>query len=43
MNSLLLYPKLAFSGIGKNRKTYIPYILTCSGIIMMATSKNPVF
>lgn len=31
----LLYPKLAAGGIKKNRQTYIPYILTCSGMIMM--------
>lgn len=31
----LLYPKLAAGGIKKNRQTYIPYILTCAGMIMM--------
>lgn len=30
-----LYPKLAAGGIKKNKQTYIPYILTCSGMIMM--------
>ena len=30
-----LYPKLALSGISKNRKIYFPYILTCTGIIMI--------
>lgn len=35
MNGMLLYPKLAASGIKKNRRTYLPYILTCSGMIMM--------
>lgn len=30
-----LYPKLAAGGIKKNRQTYLPYILTCSGMIMM--------
>lgn len=29
------YPKLAVSGISKNRKLYIPYILTCAGMVMM--------
>ena len=29
------YPKLAFDSIRKNRKIYIPYILTCSGMTMM--------
>ncbi len=29
------YPKLAMTGIARNRKTYIPYILTCTGMIMM--------
>ena len=29
------YPKLAFDSIRKNRKLYIPYILTCCGISMM--------
>ncbi|MGN1415817.1 MAG: FtsX-like permease family protein [Oscillospiraceae bacterium] len=35
MTQMLLYPKLAASGIKKNRRTYLPYILTCSGMIMM--------
>ena len=35
MNKMLLYPKLAVNGIKKNRRTYLPYILTCSGMIMM--------
>ncbi|MGN0695295.1 MAG: FtsX-like permease family protein [Oscillospiraceae bacterium] len=35
MTGMLLYPKLAASGIKKNRRTYLPYILTCSGMIMM--------
>ncbi len=30
-----LYPKLAFDGIRKNKRLYIPYILTCVGMIMM--------
>lgn len=35
MNKMFLYPKLAASGIKNNRRTYLPYILTCSGMIMM--------
>lgn len=30
-----LYPKLAWTGITKNRNMYVPYILTCIGMIMM--------
>ena len=29
------YPKIAWDGIKKNRRFYIPYILTCVGMIMM--------
>ncbi len=29
------YPRLAWSGISKNRKTYVPYLLTCIGMVMM--------
>lgn len=29
------YPRLALSGIAKNRKIYVPYILTCVGMVMM--------
>ncbi len=29
------YPKLAGMGIYKNRKLYIPYLLTCIGMVMM--------
>ncbi|MBQ0084515.1 MAG: FtsX-like permease family protein, partial [Clostridiales bacterium] len=29
------YPKLAFLGIKKNRKLYLPYILSCIGMVMM--------
>ena len=29
------YPKFAFIGIRKNKRLYVPYILTCVGIIMM--------
>ena len=30
-----LYPKLALDGIRKNKRMYIPYILTCIGMVMM--------
>ena len=30
-----LYPKLAWDGIRKNKRFYLPYILTCIGMIMM--------
>lgn len=30
-----LYPKLAWTGIVKNKKIYVPYILTCIGMVMM--------
>ena len=29
------YPKLALTGISKNSKVYVPYLLTCAGMIMM--------
>lgn len=29
------YPKLAWTGIQKNRRLYIPYLLTCIGTVMM--------
>lgn len=29
------YPKLAWNGINKNKKLYLPYIITCVGMIMM--------
>lgn len=29
------YPKLAMTGIVKNKKTYIPYILTGIGMVAM--------
>lgn len=29
------YPKLALDGIRKNKRMYIPYILTCIGMVMM--------
>ncbi len=33
MNSL--FPKLAIQGIRKNKKIYLPYILTCIGMVIM--------
>ena len=30
-----LYPKLAWSGIRKNGKLYIPYLASCTGMVMM--------
>ena len=32
---LNLYPKLAWDGIRKNKSFYLPYLLTCGGMIMM--------
>ena len=29
------YPKLAWTGIQKNRKLYLPYLLTCAGMVSM--------
>lgn len=29
------FPKLAWSGMRKNRKLYLPYLLTCIGMVMM--------
>ena len=29
------YAKLAFTGIRKNKRLYVPYILTCIGMVMM--------
>lgn len=29
------YPRLAFDGIRKNKRMYLPYILTCIGMVMM--------
>ena len=29
------YPKLAFAGIRKNKRLYLPYIMTCVGMVMM--------
>lgn len=30
-----LYPQLALNGIKKNKRLYLPYILTCAGMVMM--------
>lgn len=30
-----LYPKLALTGIRKNRRLYLPYLLSCVGMVMM--------
>ena len=30
-----LYPKLAFDSIRKNKRMYLPFIFTCSGMVMM--------
>ena len=30
-----LYPILAWDGIRKNRRLYVPYLLTCGGMVMM--------
>lgn len=35
MNKIFLYPRLAATGVRKNSRTYLPYILTCAGMIMM--------
>lgn len=32
---IALYPRLALTGIRKNKKLYFPYILTCVGMVMM--------
>ncbi|MCQ2446204.1 MAG: FtsX-like permease family protein, partial [Clostridia bacterium] len=32
---LTLFPRLAWLGIVKNRRLYVPYILTCAGMVMM--------
>ncbi len=31
----ILYPKLAFHGVVKNRKLYLPYLISCIGTVMM--------
>lgn len=35
MNGMAFFPKLAWNNISKNKKIYLPYMLTSSGIIMM--------
>ena len=30
-----LYPRLAMAGIRKNKRLYVPYLLTCTGMVMM--------
>ena len=35
MNNAAFFPKLAWNNISKNKKIYLPYMLTTSGIIMM--------
>lgn len=47
MKKLLFLPRLAFSGIRKNRKLYLPYILSCTCMVAMfyiihALSYSPV-
>ena len=32
---LFFYPRLALDGIRKNKRMYLPYILTCIGMVMM--------
>ena len=32
---LEFYPRLAWDGIRKNKRFYLPYILTCAGMVMM--------
>ena len=33
---VFLFPKLAWQGIRKNRRVYVPYILACMGMVMMS-------
>lgn len=33
--NFLLYPKLAFTGMVKNRRLYVPFMLACSGLMMV--------
>lgn len=35
MRKFLLYPRLAAVNLRKNRQTYLPYLLTCVGAVMM--------
>ena len=34
MKTMDFYPKLAFDGIRKNRRMYVPFICTCIGMVM---------
>ena len=48
MMNIGFYPKLAFSSMRKNKRFYLPYILTCIGMVMMQyiivfLSVTPVF
>ena len=31
----MLYPKLAFVAMKKNKRLYLPYFLTCIGMVVM--------
>ena len=33
-----LYPRLAWQGITKNKRLYLPFLLTCVGMVMMTLS-----
>ncbi len=33
--SKIFFPRLAWNGIKNNRRLYVPYILTCAGMVMM--------
>ncbi len=33
---ITLFPRLAITGIKKNRRLYLPYIATCAGMVMMS-------
>lgn len=35
MKNFMLYPRLAVISMSKNKKTYVPFILTCIGMVMM--------
>ena len=35
MKKIIFYPKMAFQSIKKNKKLYIPYIITCISMVMM--------
>lgn len=36
MKRFFFFPKLAWEGICKNRRLYIPYLLSCTGMVMMS-------